>query len=82
MTRQGSIFSAERNDSGLKSPFSTEFMAEYSPLDKDQWRSQLTGEQKKYIENKCGMLIEDDPEETTEGYEGATTTGEVDSSRL
>ena len=27
------------------------------------------------------MLIEGDPEGTTEGYEEATTTGEVDSSR-
>ena len=40
-----------------------------SDHDKDQWRTQLSQDEQRYIENKCGILIENE----TENYEEVTT---------
>lgn len=46
-----------------------------SDHDKDQWRTQLSQDQQRYIEEKCGILIENE----TENYEEiSTSTDEVE----
>ena len=54
-----------------------------SDHDKDQWRTQLSQDQQRYIENKCDALIENETgdyeEVSTEGTEGTTNKSPINS---